>query len=59
EFLAEKGYDPAFGARPLRRAIQRYLQNPLAEYLLSHQDLNSAHLQLSLRDNHILIKKRS
>ena len=28
--LAEEGYDPAFGARPLKRAIQRLIQNPLA-----------------------------
>jgi len=30
EILATEGYDPAFGARPLKRAIQRLLQNPLA-----------------------------
>ena len=34
EFLIEKGFDPVFGARPLRRTIQRYLENPLAEELL-------------------------
>jgi ATP-dependent Clp protease ATP-binding subunit ClpC len=34
EFLAEKGYDPAFGARPLRRAMQRYVEDPVAEELL-------------------------
>ena len=34
DFLAEKGFDPAFGARPLRRAIQRYLEDPLAEEML-------------------------
>ncbi len=34
EFLAEKGYDPAYGARPLRRAIQKYLEDPIAEELL-------------------------
>ena len=34
EFLAEKGYDPAFGARPLRRALQRYLEDPIAEEIL-------------------------
>jgi ATP-dependent Clp protease ATP-binding subunit ClpC len=34
EFLAEKGYDPAFGARPLRRALQRYVEDPIAEELL-------------------------
>ncbi|HXX64680.1 MAG TPA: ATP-dependent Clp protease ATP-binding subunit [Bacteroidota bacterium] len=34
EFLAEKGYDPSFGARPLRRALQRYVEDPIAEELL-------------------------
>lgn len=34
QFLADKGYDPNFGARPLKRAIQRYLEDPLAEELL-------------------------
>jgi ATP-dependent Clp protease ATP-binding subunit ClpB len=35
EFLAEAGYDPTYGARPLRRAIQRYVQDKLAPMLLS------------------------
>jgi ATP-dependent Clp protease ATP-binding subunit ClpB len=35
EWLAEKGYDPAYGARPLKRVIQKELQDPLAEMILS------------------------
>ncbi len=35
EWLAEKGYDPAYGARPLKRAIQKFVQDPLAELILS------------------------
>jgi ATP-dependent Clp protease ATP-binding subunit ClpB len=35
DWLAEKGYDPAYGARPLKRVIQRSVQDPLAELLLS------------------------
>ncbi len=35
DFLANVGYDPAFGARPLKRAIQRYLENQLAEDILA------------------------
>ena len=35
QWLADEGYDPVFGARPLKRVIQRSLQNPLAEMLLS------------------------
>ncbi|MDH7605041.1 MAG: ATP-dependent Clp protease ATP-binding subunit [Melioribacter sp.] len=34
EFLTEKGFDPKFGARPLKRAIQKYVEDPLAEELL-------------------------
>ena len=34
ELLAEKGYDPQFGARPLHRAIQKYIEDPLAEFIL-------------------------
>ena len=32
--LADHGFDPVFGARPLKRAIQHYIENPLATYLL-------------------------
>jgi ATP-dependent Clp protease ATP-binding subunit ClpC len=35
DFLVEKGWDPAMGARPLRRAIQRYIEDPLADEVLS------------------------
>jgi ATP-dependent Clp protease ATP-binding subunit ClpC len=34
DFLIEKGYDPLYGARPMRRAVERYLEDPLAEELL-------------------------
>ena len=37
EWLAEKGYDPAYGARPLKRVIQKAIQDPLAELILSGQ----------------------
>ena len=36
EFIADKGYDAQFGARPLHRAIQKYLEDPLAEEILNH-----------------------
>jgi ATP-dependent Clp protease ATP-binding subunit ClpC len=35
DFLVEKGYDPKFGARPLHRAIQKYVEDPLAEEILN------------------------
>jgi ATP-dependent Clp protease ATP-binding subunit ClpC len=34
DFLVTKGYDPQYGARPLRRTIQNLIEDPLAEYLL-------------------------
>ncbi len=34
EYIAEKGWDPSFGARPLKRAIQKYLEDPLAEEII-------------------------
>lgn len=43
EFIAEKGYDSNFGARPLKRAIQKYLEDPIAEEILKG-DLKSGDL---------------
>ena len=37
DLLVEKGWDPAMGARPLRRAIQRYIEDPLADFVLRSQ----------------------
>src|SRR5205807_8331683 len=37
EMLVEKGWDPSMGARPLRRAIQRFVEDPLADFVLRSQ----------------------
>ncbi|MDB4916820.1 MAG: ATP-dependent chaperone ClpB, partial [Gemmatimonadetes bacterium] len=42
--LAEEGYDPAFGARPLKRAIQRLIQNPLAMLILEGKFVDGDHI---------------
>ena len=34
DFIAEKGFDANFGARPLKRAIQKYLEDPMAEVII-------------------------
>ncbi len=52
--LAEQGYDPDFGARPLRRIIQRLLEDPLAETLLSGELVNGAKVQVD-RDGDQLV----
>jgi ATP-dependent Clp protease ATP-binding subunit ClpA len=35
DWLAREGYDPLYGARPLRRAVQRYVENPLSNRILA------------------------
>ena len=47
EFLADKGYDPAYGARPLKRVIQREVQDPLAERLLIGDILDGSTVNIS------------
>ena len=47
-FLADKGYDPAFGARPIKRAIQTYLENPLSKELLEGKYLDGSTVNLSV-----------
>ena len=38
-FIAEAGYDPAFGARPLKRAVMRYVEDPVSEFIISDRIL--------------------
>jgi ATP-dependent Clp protease ATP-binding subunit ClpB len=45
DFLAERGYDPTYGARPLKRAMQKYLMDPLAMKVLSGEFLPGDNLQ--------------
>lgn len=46
DFLADKGFDPAFGARPLRRAIQKYVEDPLAEEILKGTFANGSKIKV-------------
>ena len=41
-FVAEAGYDPAYGARPLKRAITRYIEDPVSEFIISDRVLSSS-----------------
>ncbi|MCB0542704.1 MAG: AAA family ATPase, partial [Saprospiraceae bacterium] len=50
EFVADKGYDPQFGARPLHRAIQKYIEDPLAEFILSENPGEGSQLAASLNN---------
>jgi ATP-dependent Clp protease ATP-binding subunit ClpB len=47
DWLAEKGYDPAYGARPLKRAIQKAVQDPLAELILSGKVKDGEKVEIS------------
>ena len=48
EFLADKGFDPAFGARPLRRAVQKYVEDPVAEDILKGVFQNGSKVKVRL-----------
>jgi ATP-dependent Clp protease ATP-binding subunit ClpC len=50
DFVAEKGYDPQFGARPLHRAIQKYVEDPLAEFILNENPAEGAALMATLNE---------
>lgn len=49
KWLADKGYDPAYGARPLKRVIQSELQNKLAEMLLRGDIMDGSHVKVSVK----------
>ena len=50
KFVSEKGFDPQFGARPLHRAIQKYLEDPLADYILNNNPDKGAVLNATLNE---------
>jgi ATP-dependent Clp protease ATP-binding subunit ClpB len=52
ELLAEEGYDPTFGARPLKRVIQREVQDPLALHLLKGDICEGDRVRIDVRDSH-------
>jgi len=56
-FLAERGYDPNFGARPLKRAIQRYLQDPLALALLEAEFVEGDTIQVSVAGDELVFQR--
>ncbi|MGB3531216.1 MAG: ATP-dependent Clp protease ATP-binding subunit, partial [Saprospiraceae bacterium] len=51
KFVAEKGFDPQFGARPLNRAIQKYIEDPLAEFILNESPEEGSILEAILNDD--------
>jgi len=58
QWLADEGYDPVFGARPLKRVIQRQLQDPLAEMLLAGDVLDGATIRVTAGPEGLIIGDR-
>ncbi len=57
DFLAENGFDPVYGARPLKRTIQQKLENPLAEALLKGNFRPGDNIKITVQDNQLVFKK--
>ena len=57
ELVAREGYEPAYGARPLRRALQRLVENPLARQILAGEFLPGDRVRIDARDGQIVFEK--
>jgi ATP-dependent Clp protease ATP-binding subunit ClpB len=55
EWLASEGYDSTYGARPLKRVIQKWVQDPLAQMLLAGEIGERGHVKLSVSQGHLTI----
>ncbi len=55
--LGETGFDPVYGARPLKRAIQQYLENPLAQQLLQGEYMAGDVIKVDVRDDQLVFSK--
>ncbi|ANH05914.1 ATP-dependent chaperone ClpB [Shinella sp. HZN7] len=58
-WLAEKGYDPVYGARPLKRAIQKHLQDPLAEKILAGDIPDGSTVKVTAGSDRLLFSPRA
>ncbi len=54
EFIAEKGYDPVLGARPLKRAIQKYVEDPLADEILRGKFTDGSTIKIKMKNKNEL-----
>jgi ATP-dependent Clp protease ATP-binding subunit ClpC len=59
DILAKEGYDPNFGARPLRRTIERLVENPISEGILSGDFKEGEHIAISAKDGKIIFEKKA
>jgi ATP-dependent Clp protease ATP-binding subunit ClpB len=56
-FLARVGYDPVFGARPLKRAVQQYVENPLSQAILSGEFVSGDTIVGEVKEDNLVFKK--
>ena len=54
KFLSEKGYDPNYGARPLKRVLQNYVETPLAKEIIRGVFKENAHITADCQDEKII-----
>ncbi len=59
DFLVEKGYDPTYGARPMRRAVERFLEDPLAEEILKGNLHEGEPVQVTVEKDKLLFVQTS
>jgi ATP-dependent Clp protease ATP-binding subunit ClpC len=57
DFLIEKGFDPIFGARPLKRTIQRFLEDPLASEIISKNFKDGSHVKVSRKNQELVFEQ--
>jgi len=57
-WLAQRGYDPIYGARPLRRAIQRYMENPISTKILQGELKEGDTIAISLEEDNLSFTAR-
>jgi ATP-dependent chaperone protein clpB len=56
DLIAKAGFDPIYGARPLKRAIQSEIENPLAKALLNGQYAPESVIKVDVQDNNLVFK---
>ena len=59
DFLVEKGYDPQYGARPMRRSVERFLEDPLAEEILKGKLVEGEPVQVTVADGKLVFSQSS
>ncbi len=59
DFLVEKGNDPVYGARPMRRAVERYLEDPLAEEILRGSLHENDPIEVTVADGKLVFKQKA